>query len=203
MATSANAFRVEALRRILPIPESSYPVTGADWYLVHLTALLGRVASLDAVGAGYRVHGRNSYELDRAAVDLPHLRQAVEFAAETSRELLRLAAELELPRPDRILSIADLANRITSLKLDPALHPIATDRPWGLLRDAIGACRRRDSASLPMKGLFVAWFAAMAFAPRRLARQLAELFMFPSRRRRLNRLLGRLQGAGRETQAVA
>jgi hypothetical protein len=54
-----------------------------------------------------------------------------------------------------------------------------------------------------MKGLFVAWFATMAIVPRYLARQLAELFMFPSRRRRLSRLLGRLQGTGGEAQAVA
>jgi glycosyltransferase involved in cell wall biosynthesis len=203
MATSANAFRVEALRRILPIPESSYPVTGADWYLVHLTTLLGRVASLDVVGAGYRVHGRNSYELDRVAIDLPHLRQAVEFAAATSSQLLRLAEELGQPHPDRILSIADLANRMASLRLDPTHHPIETDRRRRLLLDSVGACRRRDNVSLPMKGLFVAWFAAMAIAPRRLARQLTELFMFPSRRRRLSRLLGRLQGTGGEAQAVA
>jgi hypothetical protein len=203
MATSANAFRAESLRRILPIPESSYPVTGADWYLVHLTALLGRVASLDLIGAGYRVHGRNSYELDDASVDLPHLRQAIEFAAATSSQLLRLAEELGQPHPDRILSLADLANRMISLRLDPARHPVKVDRRGGLLLDSVGACRRRDNVSLAMKGMFVAWFAAMAIAPPPLARQLAELFMFPSRRRRLNRLLGRLQGAGGEAQAVA
>ena len=44
-ATSANAFRTGLLRRILPIPEAEYPVSGADWYLVHLTALLGPVVS--------------------------------------------------------------------------------------------------------------------------------------------------------------
>jgi Glycosyl transferase family 2 len=203
MATSANAFRVEALRRILPIPESAYPVTGADWYLVHLTALLGRVVSIDAIGAGYRVHGGNRYELDRSAIDLPHLRQTIEFAEATSRELLRLAEELGQPHPDRILSVADLANRMTSLRLGPACHPIAADRAGRLLRDSVAACRRRDNVSLPMKALFVAWFAAMAIAPRRLARRLAELFVFPSRRRTLNRLLGRLQGAGRAAQATA
>ncbi len=85
MATSANAFRAEAVRRILPIPVEQFPVTGADWYLVHLTALLGRVVSLDTVGAGYRVHGDNSYELAAGRLDLDHLRQAIGFAASTSR----------------------------------------------------------------------------------------------------------------------
>ncbi|HKT84323.1 MAG TPA: glycosyltransferase [Solirubrobacterales bacterium] len=204
MATSANAFRTEALRRILPIPESEYPVTGADWYLVHLTALLGRVVSLDAVGAGYRVHGANSYELAQSGIDLAHLRQAIGFAASTSRELLRLADELGVERPQRILSVADLANRMTSLRLDPAHHPIPADRRLGLLADSVRAVRRRQGISAAMKVAFVAWFAAMAAAPRGLATKLAELFLFPERRRSLNGLLGRLQrSGGTGTAAVA
>jgi len=204
MATSANAFRAEAIRRLLPVPEDAYPVTGADWYLVHLSALLGRVVSLDVVCAGYRVHGANSYELAEAELDLAHLRQAIEFAAVTSRELLLLAAELDLPRPERILSIADLANRIASLKLEPRLHPIAGDSAAGLLADAVRAARRRSDASAAMKAAFVAWFAAMAIAPRPLARWLAELFMFPARRAQLNRLLGRMQRpGGSDAAAVA
>jgi hypothetical protein len=202
MATSANAFRTEMLRRILPIPTGEYPRTGADWYLVHLSALLGRVVSLDAIGARYRVHGDNSYELEVGRLDLDHLRQAIVFAASTSRELLRLATELGLARPERILSIADLANRMASLKLEPARHPIAGDRPLGLVADAVAAARRREGLPLTMKAAFVAWFAAMAAAPRGLARRLAELFMFPERRRPLNALLGRLQRAGRPSAAV-
>jgi hypothetical protein len=203
MATSANAFRAEAVRRILPIPIEQFPVTGADWYLVHLTALLGRVVSLDSIGAGYRVHGDNNYELTAGRLDLDHLRQAIGFAAVTSRELLRLAAELNLDRPERILSIADLANRMASLKLDPARHPIEGDRPFGLLVDAIGAARRRQGVSPAMKAIFVAWFVAMAAAPRGLARRLAELFMFPERRRSLNGLLGRLQRPDNARAAAA
>ena len=125
------------------------------------------------------MHGRNSYELDDAGVDLPHLRQAVGFADATSSDLLRLAEELGQPHPDRILSLADLANRMASLRLDPARHPIETDRRRGLLLDSVGACRRRDNVSLPMKGLFVAWFAAMAIAPRRLARRSPSCSCFP------------------------
>jgi hypothetical protein len=202
MATSANAFRSEALRRILPIPVQEYPVTGADWYLVHLTALLGRVVSLDAVGASYRVHGANSYELETSQLDLDHLRQAIGFATSTSRELLRLAGELELAPPERILSIADLANRMISLKLEPARHPIAADRPLGLLADAVRAARRREGVTPMMKAIFIAWFAAMAAAPRGLARWFAELFMFPERRRSLNGLLGRLQRSSNAAATV-
>ena len=199
MATSANAFRTEALRRILPIPVADYPRTGADWYLVHLSALLGRG----------RLARRRRRRLPRARRQQLRARAAAGSTSTTcarrsasppatSRELLRLADELELARPQRILSIADLANRMVSLRLEPARHPIPGDRPLGLLADAVGAARRRFEVSPAMKAMFVAWFAADGGgAARAWPRRLAELFLFPERRRSLNGLLGRLQRSGR------
>jgi hypothetical protein len=193
LPTSAIAFRRAALGPILPIPEDMYPVTGADWYLNHLPALLGPIVSIDEVLGSYRVHGANRYEPQRTELDLDRLRETIGFARVTSAELLRLAAELDLPHPDRILSIADLANRMISVRMDPARHPLPGDRPGRLLADSVRAARRRTIATAPIKAAFVAWFAAMAVLPRRLARPLAELFLFPARRDRLNPLLGRLQ----------
>ncbi len=192
MATSANAFRADALRRVLPIPEAQFR-TCADWYLVHTTALLGRVVSLDSVAGSYRVHGANNYEPQAAQLDLGHLRETIGFADATSPLILELAAELGLPRPERILSIADLANRMISLRLEPDLHPDPDERRGRLLADAVGAARRRDNVSAPMRLIFVAWFAAMAIVPRPLARRLALWFLFPDQRPALNSLLGRLQ----------
>ena len=188
-----TGFRTEAVRRILPIPERDYPRSGADWYLVHLTALLGEAALLDEVCAEYRVHGGNAYQLDRDAIDLDHVREAIVFAGATTRSLEALADELGLRAPRPILSCADLANRLVSLKLEPERHPVAADRPLGLLAAALRASRRRFDVSWPMKAMLVAWFALEAVAPRRLARPLAELFLFPGRRAGVNRLLGRLQ----------
>jgi hypothetical protein len=188
-----TGFRTEAVRRILPIPERDYPRSGADWYLVHLTALLGEAALLDDVCAEYRVHGGNAYQLDRDEIDLDHLREAIVFAGATTRSLEALAGELGLAHPRPILSCADLANRLVSLKLEPQRHPVAADRPLGLLAAAVRATRRRFDVSWAMKALLVAWFALEAAAPRRLARPLAELFLFPGRRAGVNRLLGRLQ----------
>lgn len=193
LPTSGNAFRTDLLRRILPIPERDYPRCGADWYVVHLTALLGDVASLDVVGGEYRVHGRNAYEPQEPRLDLGHVRDSIAYAQPTSRALIRLADEIGIERPDRILSIADLANRLISLKLEPELHPVPGDSVRGVVGDSIRAARRRFDVSLPMKMLFVAWFASVAASPRPLARRLAELFLFPERRVSLNRLLGRMQ----------
>lgn len=192
-----TAFGAEAVARILPIPVADFPRCGADWYLVHLTALLGRAAYLDRVCADYRVHGGNGYELNRSQLNLDHVRESIRFAAATTRALERLADEEGLPRPSRVLSVADLANRLISLRLDPQQHPISSDGRAGLIADAARAIKRRSDVSWSMKTLFLAWFTTMAAAPRAVARPLAELFLFPERRRRLNGVLGRLQrGAG-------
>jgi glycosyltransferase involved in cell wall biosynthesis len=188
-----TGFRSEAVRRILPIPAADYPRSGADWYLVHLTALLGEAALLEEVCAEYRVHGGNAYELERDEIDLDHVREAIVFAGATTRSLEALADELGLGHPRPILSYADLANRLISLKLDPGRHPRAGERARSLLAEAFRATHRRFDVSLPVKALLVAWFALEAIAPRRLARPLAELFLFPGRRAGFNRLLGRWQ----------
>ncbi len=201
MATSANAFRADALRRILPIPEAEFR-TCADWYLVHMAALIGPVVSLDSVAGSYRVHGANNYEPQAAELDLDHLRETIGFADSVSPLLLELAGELGLARPARILSIADLANRMISLRLEPDRHPDPDASPGGLLAEAVRAARRRANVSAPMKLIFVAWFAAMAVAPRPLARRLAIWFLYPQQRPALNRLLGRLQGGDRPAPAT-
>jgi glycosyltransferase involved in cell wall biosynthesis len=190
--TSANAFRRDAMRTILPIPEDAFRMC-AERYLVHLIALLGPVVSLDEIGACYRVHGTNAYESEQSDLDLSRIRFTIEVERTISAGLLRLAEDLALPHPDRILSLADLANRMISLRLEPQRHPVPEDGRVSLLTDAVRAAARRSNVSPAMKPLFVGWFAAMAALPRPLARRLAILFLFPERRGSLNRLLGRFQ----------
>jgi hypothetical protein len=190
-----TAFRSGALRRIFPIPEQEYPRYGADWYVVHLTALLGTAAALDEVCADYRVHGRNAYEPEGTRLDLRHVRDSITYAGATSRALARLADELGLQRPHRILSMSDLGNRLISLRLEPELHPVPGDRARRLVADAARAAGRRFDRSGPTKVLLLTWFLTVAVSPRPLVRRLGEFFLFPEgRRASLNRLLGRLYG---------
>src|SRR4029077_6741248 len=74
--TSANSFRLEAIQRIMPIPEREYRMC-AERYLVHLVTLLGPVVSLDEVGAYYRVHGDNAYESLNPRLNLDRLRLTI------------------------------------------------------------------------------------------------------------------------------
>jgi glycosyltransferase involved in cell wall biosynthesis len=197
-----NAYRAQALHRILPIPERDFAAC-PDWYLVHLVPLLGPVAALQEVGAYYRVHGDNSYEPLEPTVDLAHTRQTIAYSAVTARALERLADDLGLERPaGPILSVSDLFNRLVSLKLEPARHPIPGDRQWRLVLDGIRAAARRFDVSWPMKLLYVGWFGIMAAAPRPLARRFAELFFFPQRRGALNRVLRRFHKWNRDPSQV-
>jgi hypothetical protein len=190
MATSGNAFRTKTLERILPVPErySRFP----DYYLVHLTALLGPVHSIEEVAGSFRIHGRNSFEPQEPALDLDHVHETIGFTATTAGDIARLADLLGIERPDPLLSISDLGNRLVSLRLAPDRHPVKTDTRWRLVAQAGRAAARRFDVSAPMKALFCLWFVAMAVSPRPLARRLAELFLFPERRGPLNRLVGRL-----------
>jgi glycosyltransferase involved in cell wall biosynthesis len=203
LATSANAFRADVLRRIFPIPERDF-VLCADWYLVHLAPLLGTVVSLDNVAACYRVHGGNNYEQQDARLDLDHVRQTVGYSAVMTRALESLADQLGLERPyDRILSVSDISNRLVSLKVEPELHPISGDTPWRLMLDGARAAVRRFDVSWQMKLLYIAWFVTTAVAPRPVVKQLAEYLIFPQRREGLNRVLGGLNKWNRTPPAKA
>lgn len=202
LPSSGSAFRSDAIRRILPVPEHDFPRHGADWYTVHLSALLGTAAWIDEVCARYRVHGRNGYELLEPRLSLPRVRDTVAYADATSRALLRLAGELRLEAPDRILSMSDLGNRLISLRLEPERHPISDDRIGTLLVDAFRAAGRRYDRSWPVKLAQLAWFLAVAVSPRPLVHRLGELLLFPDARRPwFNRLLGRMYGSKGERAA--
>jgi hypothetical protein len=190
--TSANAFGREAMAKVMPIPEDEYRMC-AERYLVHVLPLLGRVASLDHVGACYRVHGDNAYESLNPQLNMDRLRLTIRVDRSTAAALLEVAQREGIPHPDRILSVADLANRMISLRLEPNQHPVSEDTRLGLLRAALAATRRRTNAGLAMKAMFVGWFAAMAAAPRPLAQRLATYFLFPERRPGMNKVLGRFQ----------
>jgi glycosyltransferase involved in cell wall biosynthesis len=53
---SGNAYRVSALQRIFPVPESNINRYGADFYAIYGVALIGSVANIPKSLGGYRVH---------------------------------------------------------------------------------------------------------------------------------------------------
>ncbi len=112
-------------------------------------------------------------------------------------EIERLAAELGIERPHgALLSVSDQANRLISLRLDPARHPVASDTRRALVVGGLRAAARRFDVSPAMRAAFGGWFVTMGLAPRDAAGRLATWFVFPARRPRLNGLLGRQHRPG-------
>lgn len=194
MATSGNAFSMTALKQVLPIPEDVYRPSGVDWYLCPLMGLFGKTIFLDDIGGGYRLHDSNSnwYERPGEKVDLRGIRRDLELMCATSPYILNYARQLGLRTPPEITSVSMAAERMLSLKLDPATHPIAGDTVWRALGTAMRATRRRTDVRGFMKLMFYAWFGAMAVAPRPAVEVLAEPFLFPNKRGPLNPLLAKL-----------
>lgn len=193
MATSGNAFAARVLRQILPMPEAEYRIL-ADFYLSHLTPLFGAVVFLDEVGAGYRVHRANHYEVAAAALNLDQVRQTIVYAQRTQGHIKHFAEQLGLSPPAAERSVSLLANRLVSLKFEPAQHPLAGDSVWRLFVLGILAARHRFDVSPALRLLFGSWFVATALAPTPCARWLAEWFLFPEKRGQFNQILRVLHG---------
>ena len=193
MPTSANAFPAHVLRQMLPVPERTYR-GGADTYLAHISPLFGTVVTLDEIGAYYRVHGTNNYEVE--SLNLTRVRRNVTHSYQTHRHIVEIAERIGLPvgpnRAEDILSVSYIASRMISLKLDPAQHPLKQDRLWDLLILGIRAALERFDEIWLTRLMFLSWFLAMAPAPRPLAWWLAEQLYFPSARRDFNHLLAAL-----------
>jgi glycosyltransferase involved in cell wall biosynthesis len=193
LATSGNAFSRSALERLFPLP-TRLGNAGADWYVVQGAALFGRVAAIDEPLALYRVHGANAHAVAATTTRLDYLRRTIAYAAEAHRFLAEVAEREGLRLPaDGPASVSDLGNRLVSLVLDPAHHPVAGDTRIGLVRAGLRATRRRFDVHWPMKAVYVAWFLATAITPKPLSRHLADLFLLPERRPGASALLARLQ----------
>jgi GT2 family glycosyltransferase/O-antigen/teichoic acid export membrane protein len=177
LPTSGNAYRAAVLRCLMPIPPDEFRIL-ADFYLSHLSALYGPLVALERVGASYRVHGANHHEPSRRAVDMRLVRQALQHWDRVHAHLRRHARRLDLPLPERTLSVTLLANRLISLRLEPQTHPIPGDSRLRLAFLAGRAILRRFDSPLRRKLIYAGWFAAMLLAPRRWAERLGEMFLF-------------------------
>ena len=195
LPTSGNAFSAPMLQRIFPIPEPAYRIC-ADYYLSNLSPLFGMVVSLDETGGYYRVHGSNNHERER--LDLQQTRELIIRTRQTHRYIQANAQQLGLASHSdhsvAALSLTFLANRLISLRLDPAHHPIEGDTHFALARRGILASLQRTDLPLLLRLMYISWFLLVSVVPRESARWLAEQFFYPeSRGQWFNALLTNLR----------
>jgi glycosyltransferase involved in cell wall biosynthesis len=181
--TSGNAFSASALRRFMPMPDAHH-CGAADYYMVRAATLCGPIRSLDLVGGHYRTHDANKFL--RHSVDLEQTRFQIQLIEDTHRYLKAFAASIAFnPFPATASDAWDLpfyALRMTSLRLDPAAHPIPADRLLSLGWRGTAVALRQTQRSAAYRLAAAAWFTAMIVLPRSAARLLAEWFFYPARR---------------------
>ncbi len=176
--SSANAYDAEAVRAVMPIPVPAYR-TSCDSYFAELLPFAGPVSSLDVVGVGYRRHGANSYL--GAGADLGWFQWKIERILANHERAIDLADELGVPGPpsDPLAprDVAFLGYRLASLRLDPAHHRIARDRPVKLAVAGWRAALTNPTLERNDRLIRVVWFALAGLLPRRLAASVVRRFV--------------------------
>ncbi len=179
--TTGNAYARHALESVMPIPEAEFRIS-ADGYLNALVPFHGRVRSLDADLGDYRLHGANRWALtgdvsvealrDRIRLDLALAGYVAGAAAACGRPV---PGDVPLRDPGHVL------NRLASLRLEPAAHPVPGDRPGRLALAGFAAVRRHRELPAARRVFLGVVIAVVAFAPRPVARGTVRLALSSDR----------------------
>lgn len=100
---SGNAYRVEALRRIFPVPVGADNIHGADFYAIYGVALLGKVCAIEQALGCYRVHRAAAAKAPGEDLSLSNAEDSLAVARQSARRwsVLREIAQdrlgIELP----------------------------------------------------------------------------------------------------------
>jgi glycosyltransferase involved in cell wall biosynthesis len=166
--SSANAFNRAALERLMPLDEQDWTAV-AEKPLVTLTPFFGDVLSLRKALGLYRIHDTNESNLGGRYLDRLHRRlTGTPYLPET---LCKTAQRKGIDLDPRVVgsTLRMTKMKMSSLRLDPATHPIAADSRLGLLVKGIRAVAREPNLSMRSRFTNAVWLTMMAVSPRKLA----------------------------------
>jgi hypothetical protein len=182
--TSGLAFRRDALRHVLPIPEDQFR-QGADGYLVRAIAFLGPVQAIEQALGSYRRHAgsytRAGSTPAEAWVSFGRRLKFYESEFALVRSLaaargLEVAEDLGERNPSYLLL------RLFSMTISPGHHPIPGDTRLRLLPSVLSAHARARSTSAGRRLFGIVLAAAVGLLPRSLARVLVVWSQSPTSR---------------------
>ncbi len=170
--SSANAFNRAALERLMPLDEHDWTAV-AEKPLVTLTPFFGDVVSLPKSLGLYRTHEANESNLGGRYLDRLHRRlTGTSYLPETlCKTAKRKGIDLDPQVVGSTLRMTKM--KMSSLRLDPATHPIAADSRFGLLVKGIKALAREPNLSMRNRLANAVWLTLMAISPRKVAAYLS------------------------------
>jgi|GEM_PF-253863 len=121
---SGNAYRVEALRRIFPVPVTADNIHGADFYAIYGTALVGDVFAIDRPLGRYRVHRQ-----DNGGLSLANAEDALAGARQSTRRWV-LLREIARQRLGITLPAAPLDFALEKALFATALYGAPLGQRW-------------------------------------------------------------------------
>jgi glycosyltransferase involved in cell wall biosynthesis len=182
---SGNSFARSALERIFPLPETDGLRWCSDYYLSVLVSYYGEVRSIEDPLGIYRLHGNNNWS--STVVDASRFRRSVE--TELARHALLLQwtnARGFQPPPDLTLkNWVHLRARLSSVRLDRARHPVASDHRLRLVWWGLRALWGDSSASWKERVLSSLWFLWVGLLPLPLVRAPIAWLVGPQTRPRV------------------
>jgi len=156
---SGNAYRVDALRRIFPVPAGADNMHGADFYAIYGVALLGDVGAIETALGCYRVHRHTRADAPGNGLSLANAEDAMAGARQSARrwQILRGLAKdrlgIDLPPAvlDFSLEKAQFAHHVYGATLARRwywfqhesgryFHTIAANPFWSLRKKVAVGC---------------------------------------------------------------
>ncbi|HSM80722.1 MAG TPA: glycosyltransferase [Nodosilinea sp.] len=186
--TSGNALSRQALAQVTPIA-SDYTTT-ADDYLSVLIPLYGEVATVETPLGAYRIHDSNQWAM--ATISGSRFHRFIRHDVQRCELLQAWGPKLGYAVPDDLYmrSFGRVWSRLSSLRFDPATHPVLTDRRGPLTWLGIRALWRYSDYNLPKRLIFSLWFLWVGLMPGALAKPaIVWLFAPHQRPQAIQRLL--------------
>lgn len=162
--TSGNGFSRAVLDKILPVPENEFKIA-ADGYLVNLVPFYGQVVSIEQPLGSYRIHGSNSWALNKVEID--RFRKFIQHDLQRYELLKSKASEYGYTQIQD-LSCRDylhLQVRISSLRLNPQNHPVSSDSRLTLSYKGVWAVWRYSEFAWKKRLLLSMWFIWVGLMP--------------------------------------
>ncbi|MEF0944099.1 glycosyltransferase family 2 protein [Rhizobium sp. BR 362] len=178
--TSGLAFKRSALEVVMPVPETDFR-QGADGYLVTVAPLHGKVTSIESCLGAYRIHGSNHSVFaeklgQRARWRMQHDFHRIDALSDQAAEI-----GLKVPEDVNLHDPVHLEERLASLTMDKARHPMVSDSRFAL--GTAGAVASLEmNASLRRRAVLAAWFLSVGVLPGRMAKAILSWKLVASSR---------------------